>query len=186
MQEKITAAIQKITTSSETTSVAELGSAIAALIDSIDSALETGDDAMNKEFRTTLLTIIWEEKKLQTPEQKTGVETDIVAYVQESVKDAPDAYVQLPYHLITAAKKAGIGDVEKYMFGWKDGKLVVCSSQQYVGSVLTFSQDILLQKEYLTPVYDSFSALPDQMQTCCTHVDTAKEKLQTLLAKGHG
>ena len=115
----------------------------------IDTPTEGMDDALNKEYRTRVATIIKEEKSYSDTTTKENIEKAIVTYVQTNAKD--EGYVELPYYLIIMAKKAKIGDLQKYLFAYKDSKLVVCGTKQSVNDTIDFSKtNTVIQREYVT------------------------------------
>ncbi|MEI6774652.1 MAG: hypothetical protein WCL18_07930 [bacterium] len=57
----------------------------------------------------------------------------------------------MPYYLIIAAKKAKIGDLQKYLFGYKNNKVTACTSKLYLHDNLDFTQtNTAITKEYIS------------------------------------
>jgi len=82
----------------------------------------------------------------------------------------------MPYHLVIAAKRAKIGDVEKFLFKYEDGKIVAISSQQYVDTPLSFDT-FDVSYERVTPLRDE---LTTEELAVIGKVDVVKERLNKL------
>jgi len=65
--------------------------------------------------------------------------------------DKEQGYIELPYNLIIQAKKAGIGDLRKYIFKYENNQIVACTSKLYITEKLDFSQTKTpIAKEYVS------------------------------------
>lgn len=153
------------------------------------------DKKMNKEYGQRLRQIIMEEKWYDSPEVKKMIETNVVEYIKtQSISVAkkvdimwePDltswqetGHIELPYYLVLAAKKAKIGNLEKYLFKYQDGKIFACTSRVYMKEQLNFSQTKTpIQKEYV----DAGQQVEyKQAMPYIQYVDQAKDKFQKLL-----
>lgn len=162
----------------------------------LDSKVEVADNESILEFRKEMKKIIEEEIAAKAPEKKEEVETKIVDFVKaqskaiwESASVAENGaleytwatkqwYVEIPYNLVIAAKKAKIGDIEKFLFKYENDKVVAVSSKQYVDISLDFdSADIDYEK--VTPLR---SVLTEEEKSVIDKVDAVKKKLDALRA----
>lgn len=84
--------------------------------------------------------------------------------------------MEIPYELVIAAKRAKIGDVEKFLFKYENGKIIAISSQQYVDTSLSFDT-IDVGYERVTPLRDE---LTEEELAVIGKVDMVKERLSTL------
>ncbi len=160
----------------------------------LDSAVDVADQEAVKEFRAKIKKIIKEEIAAKSPVQKKKTETDILEFVKSQSKIiwevasiAEDGslvyswanqqgYIEMPYHLVIAAKKAKIGDIEKFLFKYENGKLVALSSQQYVDTSLQFTTVPVIY-EKVTPLREDIT--PEE-KSVIAKVDFVKERLSKL------
>ena len=57
----------------------------------------------------------------------------------------------MPYYLIMAAKKAKIGDIEKFLFKYENNKVIACTTKLYLDDKLDFSQtNTVVTTEYVS------------------------------------
>ncbi|MDR0649909.1 MAG: hypothetical protein LBG59_00440 [Candidatus Peribacteria bacterium] len=122
----------------------------------IDTPTEAIDKYLNDEFETRFRQILKEELEAKTTEKKADIKHQIFAFIKEFSKDG--GYVELPYYLVIAAKRAGLGDLEKTQFSYKNGKVVA------VGQVhdLRAIGDLEVEKEFVEQTRDTFT--PEEMQ----------------------
>ncbi len=167
----------------------------------IDTKADAGDmdDKMNIEYRTELKTIITEEKWCTIPANKKIVEQSVIDYIKaNSVQvgktitydettgektesdDKEQWYVEIPYYLIIQAKKAGIGDLRKFIFKYENEKITACTSKLYLTEKLDFTQTgTTIQKEYLSWARES---LDESTQKYVDYVDTVKNQFEKLIS----
>lgn len=74
------------------------------------------------------------------------------------------------------AKKAKIGDIEKFLFKYEDGKIVAVSSKQYVDVTLDFDETEIAY-EKVTPLRET---LTDEENKVIEKVEAVKKKLDAL------
>lgn len=143
----------------------------------IDTPTEGMDDKLNEEYRKRVSAIICQEKAYSQPSSKKLVEQKIVEYITTNAKD--NGYVELPYYLVVAAKKANIGDLQKYLFAYKDKKITACTTKLYLDNKLDFSQTkTAITKEYISWTVES---LWENTQKYIDYVDTAKKQFEKLI-----
>lgn len=160
----------------------------------LDSKVDVADKEAVEEFRKEIKKIIEEEIAAKAPAKKKEVEVKIAEFVEkqsemigESSQIAEDWslvysgkesawYVEIPYELVIAAKRAKIGDVEKFLFKYENGKIIAISSQQYVDTSLSFDT-IDVGYERVTPLRDE---LTEEELAVIGKVDMVKERLSTL------
>ena len=100
----------------------------------LDSDAETADDAVNNEYQRRIREIIIRETNYRA--NKWDYEQQIVDFVKSNSVDG--GYVELPYDLTIAAKKAGIWKIENYLFKWQDWNIYAISCGDTVDDVLHF------------------------------------------------
>ena len=159
-------------------------------VDWLDTKADAGDmdKKMNNEYYSRLAKIVYEEKAYTHPEVQKKVETAIVDYItrcSQPVKTIDDQrnetqeswYIEMPYYLIMAAKKAHIGNIEKFLFKKQNNQIFACTSRLFVNEPLHFTQTTI-QKQFvdLGTQVDYKQAMP-----YVTYVDKAKEKFETLM-----
>jgi len=139
--------------------------------ESIDTPTEAVDKYLNDEFETRFRQIIQEELSFRTTEKKQDIKNQIYEFVKNFSKE--DWYVEIPYYLVISAKRAGLGDLEKVQFSYRNGKIVA------VGQVhdLRAIGDLEVEKEYIERARDKFT--PEEMQYI-NLVGSAREKVEDL------
>ncbi len=160
----------------------------------LDSKVDVADKEAVAEFRKEIKKIIEEEIAAKTPEKKKEVETEIIDFVKAQSKEIGDTsevaedgslkytgttkswYVEMPYHLVIAAKKAKIGDIEKFLFKYEDDKIVAVSSKQYVDVTLDFDTTPI-SYEKVTPLRET---LTEEENKVIAKVEAVKKKLDAL------
>lgn len=137
----------------------------------IDTPTEAIDTYLNDEFETRFRAILQEELGAKTTEKKEELKKQISDFIREFSKEG--GYVELPYYLVIAAKRAGLGDLEKTQFSLKKGKIVA------VGQVhdLRAIGDLEVEKEYVEQVRNTFT--PEELQYIDL-VETAHKQVEEL------
>lgn len=92
--------------------------------DSIDTATETIDKYLQKEFETKFRATLKEELSPRTVENQEKIKKDISDFVKAHSKN--EEYVELPYYILIQARKAGLWDLQRQFFKWKCWTLEVC------------------------------------------------------------
>lgn len=147
----------------------------------IDTPTEGMDDKLNMEYRTKVKTIIYEEKSYSDAATKKTIEQAIVDYITTNSVDG--GYIELPYYLIIAAKKAKIGNLEKYLFTYQDNKITACTTKLYIHNELDFSQTWTdIEKEYIAWVKEGLS---ENTQKYIDYVDKVKDEFVKLITHGN-
>ena len=166
----------------------------------IDTKAEAGDmdEKMNAEYLRRLQKIITEEKAYKLPENKKKIEQSVVDFIQKNSRevgktitydpvtqeaihseDKEQGYVEIPYYLVVQAKKAGIGDLRKYIFKYENNQIVACTNQSYLTDKLDFSQtNTNIKKEYVSSGAES---LPKNAQKYIDYVDQAENKFEKFI-----
>lgn len=156
----------------------------------LDTKADAGDmdKKMNNEYYGRLAKIIYEEKSYTNPEIQKKIEKDILEYItrcSQPIKSIDNQwketqeswYIEMPYYLIMAAKKAHIGNIEKFLFKKQNNQIFACTGSLFINEPLHFTQTTI-QKEFvdLGTQIDHKQAMP-----YITYVDKAKEKFEKLI-----
>lgn len=122
----------------------------------IDTPTESIDTYLNNEFETRFKKILQEELSFRTVEKQQDIKEQISTFIKDFSNDG--GYVELPYYLVIAARRAGLGDLEKTQFSFKDNKIVA------VGQVhdLRAIWNIPVEKDFVEQARDTFT--PEEMQ----------------------
>lgn len=160
----------------------------------LDSKVDVADKEAVEEFKAEIKKIIEEEIAAKAPEKKKEVEQEIADFVKTQSKALGDTsevaedgsltytgtttswYVEIPYNLVIKAKKAKIGDIEKFLFKYEDGKIVAVSSKQYVDVTLDFDT-AEVSYEKVTPLRET---LTDEENKVIAKVEGVKKRLDAL------
>ncbi len=160
----------------------------------LDSKVDVADKEAVNEFKHEIKKIIEEEIAAKSPAKKKEIETKIVKFVKAQSKMIGDMseinedgiltyswnehawYVEIPYELVIAAKRAKIGDIEKFLFKYENGKIIAISSQQYVDTPLSFTT-LDIGYERVTPLRNE---LTKEEKSVIGKVDMVKERLSKL------
>ncbi|MFZ2719046.1 MAG: hypothetical protein WAZ12_04610, partial [Candidatus Absconditicoccaceae bacterium] len=143
----------------------------------IDTPTESMDDKLNKEYWTRLKTIIYQEKSYSSPETKKDIEKKIIDYIAKNSNNG--GYIELPYYIIIAAKKAKMGDLQKYLFKCENYKITACTVKSYLDDKLDFSQtNTTINKEYVSSNIENVS---DNTQKYIDYVDVAKKQFEAFI-----
>ena len=148
----------------------------------IDTPTENMDNEMNVEFWTRFKKIVEEERGFRWPEIKKNTEQEIVDFVRQGIQKNVSAdgpwYVEMPYYLIIKAKKAGIGDLSKFLFTWRNDTLIACGNKAYVDMPLDFSSTKTpVSKEFVSNMREDFT--PEEKKYI-EYVDEAHARLEEL------
>ena len=92
--------------------------------DSIDTATETIDNYLQKEFERKFRATLKEELSPRTVENQEKIKKDISDFVKNQSKN--EEYVELPYYMLIQARKAGLWDLQRQFFRRKCWTLEVC------------------------------------------------------------
>lgn len=85
----------------------------------------------------------------------------------------------MPYYLIIAAKKAKIGNIEKFLFKYENNQVIACTTKLCLTEKLDFSQtktDIV--REYVSGTAEKIG---ENAQKYLDYVDVAKKQFETLI-----
>lgn len=167
----------------------------------IDTPTETIDEELMDEVEKKMKSIIQEELLYKTKTKKEEVEKEIIEFINtKSRDDVPMStvvdeygrtqdlstkeqwYIELPFYLIIDAKKAGIGDLQHFMFKKSDKKdtIVACSIKAYITDKIDFSEtNTAIEKEYLEDEKDVYDR---ETKKYIDYVDEAKRRLVWLTA----
>ncbi len=137
----------------------------------IDTATESIDRKLQKELENKIRVIVTEELSVRTEENKEEVKNQIKEFIKKQASNG--RYVELPYFLLISAKRAGLGDLQRQFFTYKNGKIEVCLMQ----SELTNTQNIAERKSYITKVREKFT--PEEQQYI-DKVESAHMRLENL------
>lgn len=137
----------------------------------IDTPTEAIDSYLQKEFETQFSRLLKEELLARTPNHQKKIKNQISSFVQQQAKNGE--YVELPYYLLLAARKAGLGDLQKHFYTWKNGKMEVVMLPSDLNN--TYALDA--KKNYLTKTREHFS---EQEQVYIQRVETAHQQLENL------
>lgn len=160
----------------------------------IESKVDIADQEITKELKNKIKTIISEEIASKSPAYKKQVEQKIKDFVTSQSKMIGESaeiqengalvytgkehagYVELPYELVIEAKKAKLGEVEKFLYKYEQGKIVAITSQVYTNSKVSFASFPIVY-ERITPLRQSLT--PQEAQII-SKVDEVKNKLSRI------
>jgi hypothetical protein len=146
----------------------------------IDTPTESIDEYLNDEFEIRFAQIIAEELSFKTTESQTDIKNQISDFITTFSKEG--GYVELPYYLVIAAKRAGLGDVEKLQFSrkWRgssqaqnDKKKLIAVGQQIDLRNINFE----VEKQYVEKTREEFS---EGEKKYINAVEEAHQQLQAL------
>ena len=159
----------------------------------LDTKADAGDmdKKMNNEYTSRLAKIIYEEKSYTNPKIKKEIELKIIEYIKKysqpisidiennETTKTEQWYIEMPYNLIIAAKKAHIGNIEKFLFKIENNQIVACTSRLRINEPLYFTQtNTVIHKEYvnLWTQVDYKQAMP-----YINYVDKAKDTFESFI-----
>ena len=162
----------------------------------LDTKADAGDmdKKMNIEYWTRLKNIIYQEKSYTAPETKKKIEATIIEYIKRYSQPVNGSnadwsinenalqeqwYIEMPYYLIMAAKKAKIGDIEKFLFKYENNKVIACTTKLYLDDKLDFSQtNTVITKEYVSWTSQN---IWENTKKYIDYVDGSKIKFENLI-----
>ncbi len=118
--------------------------------DSIDTATESVDTYLQKEFETKFRAILKEELLPRTRQNQEKIKKDISDFVKAQSKNGE--YIELPYFMIIQARKAGLWDLQRQFFRWNNWKLEVCLMPSELSS-----NTLDAKVTYLSPAREEFT-----------------------------
>ena len=118
--------------------------------DSIDTATESVDDYLEKEFEGRFRTILKEELSPRTKQNQEIIKKDITDFVKAQSKNGE--YIELPYFMLIQARKAGLWDLQRQFFRRNDWKLEVCLLPSELAS-----NTLDAKATYLSPAREEFT-----------------------------
>ena len=118
--------------------------------DSIDTATESVDTYLQKEFETKFRAILKEELLPRTRQNQEKIKKDISDFVKDQSKNGE--YIELPYFMIIQARKAGLWDLQRQFFRWNNWKLEVCLMPSELSS-----NTLDAKVTYLSPAREEFT-----------------------------
>lgn len=159
----------------------------------IESKVDVADQEITKELKNKIKTIISEEIATKAPAYKKQVEQKIKEFVISQSKMIGESaeiqengaltytgkehagYVELPYELVIEAKKAKLGEVEKFLFKYEQGKIVAITSQVYTNTPLAFTT--------LPLVYEKVTSLRKSLTPQETHIISKVDEVKNQLSR---
>lgn len=143
----------------------------------MDTPTESIDTFLNDEFEAKFAQIVKEELSVKTKENQTEVKNQISDFVTSFASENATGYVELPYYLVIAAKRAGLGDLEKIQFSWKQKsngeKQMIAVGQRVDLRNIHFE----VEKQCLEKAREDFS---EEENHYIASVDLAHQQLQSL------
>ncbi len=118
--------------------------------DSIDTATESVDTYLQKEFETKFRAILKEELSPRTKQNQEKIKKDISDFVKAQSKNGE--YIELPYFMLIQARKAGLWDLQRQFFRWNNWKLEVCLMPSELSS-----NTLDAKVTYLSPAREEFT-----------------------------
>ncbi len=118
--------------------------------DSIDTATESVDTYLQKEFKTKFRAILKEELSPRTKQNQEKIKKDISDFVKAQSKNGE--YIELPYFMLIQARKAGLWDLQRQFFRWNNWKLEVCLMPSELSS-----NTLDAKVTYLSPAREEFT-----------------------------
>jgi len=148
----------------------------------IDTPTESIDKRLTDEFENTFKKILTEELSFKTTEKQEEIKNQIFTFVTNFASENGEGYVELPYYLVIAAKRAGLGDLEKVQFSRRRDHSSTSSERKI--KLIAVGQQIDLrnihldvEKQYVEKVRDTFSS--DELKYI-NAVESAHQQLQSL------
>jgi len=162
----------------------------------IETKVWNVDNELMNEIESKFTKIIKQELTYKILTNKKKTETDVIMYIKthslqvpitttenekwETVesKEKEQWYIEIPYYLIIEAKKAWIGNLEGYVFKYKDNAIIACALKSNIDEPFHFSQtQTNITKEYV----EGDTKLPENAQKYIDYVDVAKTKFENLI-----
>lgn len=154
--------------------------------DMLDSPVEWADYVLNQEYKTRVHEIVQDEMSYKEPDNKKTIETEIVEIVKNSATTKNEKtqtewwYIKLPFSLMIKAKKAGIWDIENYLFKYENGTIVAISIKQKLAEweLLNFDQTKThITYERIAPLREE---LTEQEKKVIAKVDKVRKRLEEM------
>lgn len=152
--------------------------------ENFDSVLDHVDEQININYKDKINEIMKEEKSYKNPEVKKQIENEVLNYIKQNSSNISESYpsvvwyLDIPYHMQIKAQKAGIWNLQKFMFKYVDGKFFAISTWNYITDTLNFDQTkTILNREYMKKLRNNLSS--EEMQYV-NYVGSAYQKLEQL------
>jgi hypothetical protein len=143
----------------------------------IDTPTESIDTYLTDEFENNFKRILTEELIFKSVEKQKEVKNQISTFITTFASENASGYVELPYYLVIAAKRAGLGDLEKLQFSRKKDEngepQLIAVGQQVDLRNIRFE----VEKQYIEKTRETFA--PDELKYI-TAVESAHQQLQSL------
>lgn len=165
--------------------------------DFIDTPTENMDEELIQEMDDQVRKILKEELSYKTKGKKKEVEEEIVEFIKTKSTEVYSSitwdennnpiwsgtkeqwYIQLPIHLLVAAKKTGIGDLQAYLFKYDWDTIVACTLKSQISNAVDFSETgTSIQKEYLSGYTEEYGGNVDLY---IADVEVVRNKFEDLL-----
>lgn len=140
----------------------------------IDTATESIDDKLTKEFKDKLRSIVKEELSYHTVENQQKIKDDITEFVKKYTENTDEYYIFLPYYLVVEAKRAGLWDFQSNYFRYKDGHLEICYAKWQLNHKSVFDD---CDKSYVTNARETYT---EEEQYYIDRVDSACKEIEAL------
>lgn len=143
----------------------------------LDSPIESADESLTQEFRKRVQKII--DREYWYIDKKKEYEKEIIDFIKTNNSNEK-GYVQLPSYLAMNAKRAWIGDVNRFLFRIENGQIYALSRGDMVNTVLYFDNDVYIKYESMNKTGKELSS---QEKKLINYVDEAEKKLNKLRSK---
>ena len=144
----------------------------------LDSPVEAADERLTKEFRERVKKII--DREYGYRENKKDYEKQIIDFIKTN-NNWQKWYVEIPENLVIKAKKAWMGDINKFLFRIEGWQIYALCRGDMADTVLHFDDNnIKIKYEALNPLR---SELTQQEKELVSYVDDMEKKLNKLRSK---
>ena len=143
----------------------------------LDSPIESADESLTQEFRKRVQKII--DREYWYIDKKKEYEKEIIDFIKTNNSNEK-GYVQLPSYLAMNAKRAWIGDINRFLFRIENSQIYALSRGDMVNTVLHFDNDVNIKYESMSKTGKELT--PEEKQLI-NYVDDAEKKLNKLRRK---
>ena len=143
--------------------------------DTIDTPTEWIDENLQVEFKKVFEKILTEELMQRTKQNQDKVKNEIINFVKNY---SNGNYLEIPYYLITKAKRAWLWNLERQFLKWDNNKLEMCSLPTEISN-----NPLWAKVNYITKARDTYT---DEEKIYIDTVEDAIKNLSDLFWLGWG
>ena len=138
-------------------------------VDTIDTPTEAIDEKLQMEFKRVFEEILTQELMERTEKNQKDIKNEITDFVK---KYSNWKYLELPYYLVTKARRAGLWNLERQFFKWNNNELEVCTLQTEISN-----NSLWAKMNYVTKARESYTT---EEQVYIDRVEEAQKNLNNL------